>query len=148
MPEAPVLIAALVIAAIWGVYLFPSIAGHRKNTPLSSAEQFDRWTHVMADVQRRGEPVSPSPVRDVVRARRRRVLGVLVGLVVTSLAVAFWEGSVVWLLVNLFFDALLVWYIGMLLQVKQRQAARSAVRHAADRPHDADEPQVRIVAGR
>ncbi len=148
MPEAPVLIAALVIAAIWGVYLFPSIAGHRKNTPLSSAEQFDRWTHVMADVQRRGEARGNATVRDVVRARRRRALALLGSLAAVTLAVAFWQGSVGWLLVNLVADALLVWYVGMLLQVKQHQAARSARRHAADRPHDADDPQVRVVVRR
>jgi len=148
MPEAPVLIAALVIAAIWGVYLFPSIAGHRRNTPLSSAEQFDRWTHVMADVQRRGEEAGAAGVRDVVRARRRRSLLVLGTVAAVTLAVAFWQGSVVWLVVNLLADALLVWYVGMLVQLRQREAARSARRHAASRPHDADDPQVRIVAGR
>lgn len=148
MPEAPVLIAALVIAAIWGVYLFPSIAGHRRNTPLSSAEQFDRWTHVMADVQRRGEPAVATPTRDIIRSRRRRSLLVLGSLAGVTLVVAFWQGSVAWLIVNLVADALLVWYIGMLIQVRHREDARSALRHAASRPHDADEPPVRIVAGR
>ncbi|GIU91841.1 MAG: hypothetical protein KatS3mg011_0747 [Acidimicrobiia bacterium] len=147
MPEAPVLIAALVIATIWGIYLFPSVFGSRRDAPLSSTEEFDRWTHLMADVQRRGYSKPRVTARNVVRARRRRTLAVLIGLAVITLVLAYVRGSVGWLLANLLVDALIAWYVGMLLQLKQREAARAAAVHAAERRPEADTP-VRIVAGR
>jgi len=147
MLEAPVLIAALVIATIWGIYLFPTVFGSRKNAPLSSTEEFDRWTHVMADVQRRGYSARQSSARDIVRARRRRALAVLAGLAVITLGAAYWFSSIGWLLVHLLVDAVIAWYVGMLLQVKQREALRSADRYATEHLPQAEDPQVRIVAG-
>lgn len=147
MVDAPILIAALVIATIWGIYLFPSLFGHRRNAPLSSTEEFDRWTHVMADVQRRDVANRRAGGRDVVRARRRRTLLVLGTLAAATLAIAYWQGSIPWLLGHLTVDALLAWYLGMLMQIRQREAERTAREHLIRRPNDADEPQVRIVAG-
>lgn len=147
MPEAPVLIAALVIATIWGIYLFPSVFGNRRDAPLSSTQEFDRWTHLMADVQRRGYSSRRVYARDVVRARRRRTLSVLIGAAVVTLLVAYLRGSVGWLMVHLLIDAVIAWYIGMLLQVKQRQAARAVARRVVEQPPESDTP-VRIIAGR
>lgn len=147
MSDAPILIAALVIATIWGIYLFPSIFGNRRQAPLDSTEKFDRWTHVMADVQRSAPNSRRSSLRDVVRARRRRTLAALGTLAAAALVVAYLRSSVNWLLVHLVIDAAIAWYIGMLMQVKQRQAMRSAIVHAVSRPAEADEPQVRIIAG-
>lgn len=148
MTDAPILIAALVIVTIWGIYLFPSLFGGRRNAPLNSTEQFDRWTHVMADVQRRDYSAPRSSARDMIRARRRRTLVALAVVAAITLVVAYVRGSVAWLIIHLAIDAAIAWYVGMLLQMKQRQAARVASHHAADRPTDADSPQVRIVAGR
>lgn len=147
MTTAPFLIAALVLATIWGIYLFPSISGGRKEAPLNSTEDFDRWTHLMADVQRRA--VSPQRLtrRDVARTRRRRTLAALAVLALGTLVAAYAFSSVGWLLGHLVIDAVIAWYIGMLMQIRQRQQMRSASRHVATRPHDADEPPVRIVAG-
>ena len=147
MVDAPILIAALVIAAIWGIYLFPTLFGNRRNAPLSSTEEFDRWTHVMSEVQRRDYTSRRVTRRDVVRSRRRRTLLVLSSIAAATLAVAYWQGSVGWLLGHLFVDALLAWYIGMLMQIRQREAARTAREHMMRRPNDADEPPIRIVAG-
>lgn len=146
MVEAPVLIAALVIATIWGIYLFPSIFGSRRDAPLSSTEEFDRWTHHMADVQRRGYSARRATARDVVRTRRRRALAALIAGAVATLAVAYWQGSIAWLLVHLLFDAGIAWYVGMLLQLKQRQMARAADLHAVQETDHGDR-QIRIVAG-
>lgn len=146
MTDAPILIAALVIATIWGVYLFPHIFGRQSSAPLNSTEQFDRWTHVMADVQRRAYTSKTASARDSVRQRRRRALVVLLGLAVVTLGVSFAQNSVVWLIIHLAVDALVAIYVGVLLQVKQREAGRLAHDHLVERPHDADQPPVRIVA--
>lgn len=147
MQTAPVLIGALVIAAIWGIYLFPQLTGGRRNTPISSTEEFDRWTHIMADVQRRSVAAGQPTQRDVIRSRRRRALFVMIVLALGTLAMSYTQSSVGWLLAHLTVDAVIAWYIGMLMQVRQQHAARAAQRHSAHRPHDADEPPVRIVAG-
>lgn len=145
--EAPLLIALLVLATIWGIYLFPSLFGGRRDTPLSSTEEFDRWTHIMADVQRRGFSANRASARDVVRARRRRALLVLGALALGSLAAAYVLKSVGWLLIHLTIDGLIAWYLGMLMQVRQQRVERAARHHEVDRPHDADVPPVRVVAG-
>lgn len=147
MADAPLLIAALVILTIWGIYLFPSLFGRRKNAPLNSTEEFDRWTHVMADVQRRSYSSGLVSSRDAIRARRRRALGVLIGSSVVMLVMAFTTRSVWWLVGHLAVDALIAAYVGVLLQVKQHRATRVAEHHVMARPNDADEPPIRIVAG-
>jgi hypothetical protein len=146
MEVAPILIGALVVAAIWGIYLFPSLTGSR-NAPISSTEEFDRWTHVVADVQRRSYAAERASTRDVIRARRRRVMVVLAVLAIGTLALSYTTSSIGWLLIHLTIDAMIAWYIGMLMQVRQQRAVRVARRHEVTRPHDADEPPVRIVAG-
>ncbi len=146
MEVAPILIGALVVAAIWGIYLFPSLTGSR-NAPISSTEEFDRWTHVVADVQRRSYAAGRASTRDLIRARRRRVMVVLSILAIGTLALSYSTSSIGWLLVHLTIDAVIAWYIGMLIQVRQQRAVRVAESHQVTRPHDADEPPVRIVAG-
>lgn len=144
--EGPILIGALVIAAIWGVYLFPSLFGNRKEAPLSSTEEFDKWTHVMADVQRRGFNARRSSERGVVRTRRRRTLLVLISAAAGALVIAYVQRSTGWLLVHLTVDALIALYVAMLMQIKQNQIARAAREHAMDRTYEEPVP-VRIVAG-
>lgn len=146
MNEAPLLIAALVILAIWGTYLFPAFFGRRRSAPLNSTEEFDRWTHVMADVQNRTYAASTAGTRQSVRARRRAVLTVLVAIAVVTLGLSFVTGSVWWLVAHLAVDAMIAAYVALLLQVKSQRDARVAHEHVASRPHDADEPPIRIVA--
>ena len=147
MEVAPILIGALVVAAIWGIYLFPQVSRGRRSTPISSTEEFDRWTHIMADVQRRTYSSGQPTPRDIVRSRRRRAISIMVVLAIGTLVLSYTMSSVGWLLAHLTVDAIIAWYIGMLMQVRQQHDARAAQRHSVTRPHDADEPPVRIVAG-
>lgn len=142
----PIIIALLMLVAIWGFYLFPSLGSRRTEAPLASAERFDQWTHIMSDVQRR--PPATRAARDSVRIRRRRTLLTLIGLSVVTLVLAGALRSFNWLMASLAVDAVLAWFVGMLLQVKQREVAQAANRHLATRPNDADAPQIRVIAGR
>lgn len=144
--DAPILIAALVIATIWGVYLFPQIFGKSGSAPLNSTEEYDRWTHVMAEVQRRTYSSNRMSARHSIRTRRRRALAILGAFAVATLGLAFVTSSILWLVVHLAVDALVAIYVGVLLQMRQRQAGRMAHDHLVERPHDADQPPIRIVA--
>src|SRR3990170_6089742 len=114
MPATSVIIGLLVIAAIWSVYLLPSLFGDRRNAPLNSTEEFDRWTHLIADVQKR--PYSKGEVgqRDVIRLRRRRAMAALITLALATAALAWWQNSWALLLVHLFVDPLIALYIAAL----------------------------------
>jgi ferric-dicitrate binding protein FerR (iron transport regulator) len=142
----PVLVGLLLIAGVWSVFLLPSLFGSRRDAPLNSTEEFDRWTHLMADVQKR--PLSRSQVsqRELVRWRRRRTVAVLVGLAIAAAAIAWLQSSWAWLLVHLFFDSLLGLYATMLSQVKERRQWRLKVTHVAERPAEFEEPAIRIIA--
>ncbi|MGH8873882.1 MAG: hypothetical protein ACRDVM_01335 [Acidimicrobiia bacterium] len=144
--DASIIIALLVIAAAWGAFLFPSLFGSRRDAPLNSTEEFDRWTNVMADVQRRPFNVRRAQTRGVVRARRRRTIGALVVLAVATMVLAFALKSFDWLLIHIGIDAVIAWYIAMLAQIRQRSTARVARHSAADRVANREESQDRIVA--
>lgn len=143
---ASLIVALLVIATVWGFYLFPSIIGDRRDAPLSSTEQFDRWTSLMADVQRRQYNANASSTRLTVRSRRRRALALLVGLAVATLAVAWWQNSMNWLLVHLAADVLLALYIAVLVQLRQARQYHLAVDTLPDRQAVRQETQVRVIA--
>ncbi len=147
MSDSLFLIGALLIAGVWGFYLFPSFFGQRREAPLNSTEEFGRWTHFMADVQQRDYDAGQVSARDVVRARRRRTLVILVMASVGTLALAYLRSSVNWLLVSLAVDGLIAWYVAMLMQLRNRRALHAARTHALIQPTQADEPRVRIVAG-
>ena len=140
------IIAALLIAAVWSVYLLPAVFGDRRSAPLNSTEEFDRWTHLMADVQRRPNGRVTARSRDVMRVRRRRTLGLLIGLAVVAGALALWRGSMTWALVHLFFDSLIGLYAALLTQMKRQRDWRLKVTHVADRKSEYEEPQVRVIA--
>ncbi len=143
---ASLIVALLVIATVWGFYLLPSLMGDRRDAPLSSTEQFDRWTSLMADVQRRQYSASASSKRLTVRARRRRALAVMVSLAVATLAVAWWRNSLAWLLVHLAVDVLLALYVAVLVQIRQNHDYRVAMDTLPDRQAERQETQVRVVA--
>lgn len=143
---ASLIVALLVIATVWGFYLLPSFMGDRRDAPLSSTEQFDRWTSLMADVQRRQYNASASSKRLTVRARRRRVLGTLVLGAVATLGVAWWQDSLTWLLVHLAVDVLLALYVAVLIQIRQNHQYRVAVDTMPERQAERQETQVRVVA--
>ena len=141
----PVIVAGLLLAAVWGLYLLPGAFGDRRRTPINSTEEFDRITRVMADAQRRNYDAKLSTARDQSRIRRKRVLVVLVLIAVATLVVAWRRQSLNWLLFHIALDACLAWYVAMLSQVKQKHAAELA-RH--DGVRQWDESPVRVVSER
>jgi hypothetical protein len=144
--EASVIVGLLLIAAVWSVYLLPSVFGDRQNTPKNSTEEFDRWTHLMADVQKRPYNRRAVGQRDIIRLRRRRAIGVLAALALVTAALALWQNSLPLLLVHLFVDSLIALYVAALAQMKQQRQWRLKVTHVSERPAEWDDSQVKIVA--
>ena len=144
--EASVIVGLLLIAGVWSVYLLPSVFGDRQNAPKNSTEEFDRWTHLMADVQKRPYSRGAEGPRDIIRLRRRRTIGVLATLALVTAGLALWQNSLPLLLVHLFVDSLIALYVAALAQMKQQRQWRLKVTHVSERPTEWDEPQVKIVA--
>jgi Flp pilus assembly protein TadB len=142
----PLIVAALVIGAIWAVYLLPAVFGERGSASMSSTEEFDRWTHSMAHVQKHTAADLAASHKDQIRLRRRRTLGVLAALAVVCLAASAYLGSIPWLLAGLFFASLIGLYVAALAQMKQRRLQRLKVTHVSERPTEWDEPQVKVIA--
>ena len=144
--ETPLIVGLLVIAAVWSIYLLPSVFGDRREAALHSAEEFDRFTHLMADVQKRPRSSIVPESRNAVRGRRRVVLGILVVAAFATALMAFFQSSLGWLLIHLFVDGLLFLYIAALAQVKQRREYRLKVSHVSEQRPDFEEPQIKVVA--
>ncbi len=142
--ETSVIVGLLVIAAVWSVYLLPMVFGERKEA-MSSTEEFDRWTHSMAYVQKHTASDLAASHRDGVQRRRRRTLAVLLGLTVLSLFGAWYFNSLPLLLSGLFFGSLVTLYLLVLAQLKQRRNLRLKVTHVAERTPEWEEPQVKVV---
>lgn len=142
----PLIVAALVIGAIWAVYLLPAVFGERGTRSINSTEEFDRWSHSIAHVQKRSAADLASSQKDRIRIRRRRALTVLGLLALAGFAGALYFGSVAWLLGGLFFTSLIVLYGAALAQMKQRRLQRLKVTHVAERPTEWEEPQVKVIA--
>lgn len=144
--ETPVIVGLLVIAAVWSFYLLPVVFGERRDGPVNSTEEFDRWTHSMAYVQKQSAADLAASHREVVRQRRRRTLVVLASLAGVSLFGAWYLDSMPLLLAGLFFGSLIALYLAMLAQMKQRRNQRLKVTHVAERPSDWEEPQIKVIA--
>lgn len=144
--DAPLTIAALVIVAIWAVYLLPTIFGERSSASINSTEEFDRWSHSMAHVQKHTAADLAASHKDQIRTRRRRTLWALAVLAAGCFGAAAFLGSVPWLLGGLFFTSLIVLYAAALAQMKQRRLQRLKVTHVSERPTEWEEPQVRVIA--
>ena len=144
--DTPIIIGLLVIAGVWSVYLFPSLLGDRRNAPMSSTEEFDRWTHLMADVRNR--PLSKGQLgrRDLMRWRRRRAFGMLMTLALGAAGLAWWQSSWAWLLVHLLFDSLIVLYVAAISQMRKRRQWRLQVSHVSEHSADWEESQIRVIA--
>lgn len=143
----PLIVAALVIGAIWAVYLLPAVFGEKSSaTSINSTEEFDRWTHSIAHVQKHSAADLAASHKDQVLARRRRALTTLGVLAVLCFGAAAYLGSVPWLLGGLFFTSLFGLYIAALAQMRQRRLQRLKVTHVSERPTEWDEPQIRVIA--
>jgi len=142
----PLIVAALVIGAIWAVYLLPTVFGERGSASMSSTEEFDRWTHSMAHVQKHTAADLAASHKDQIRTRRRRTLMALAVLAVVGFLAAAYFGSLPWLLTGLLFTTLFVLYVTALAQMKQRRLQRLKVTHVSERPTEWDEPQVKVIA--
>lgn len=144
--ETPVIVGLLVIAAVWSFYLLPVVFGERQNGPINSTEEFDRWTHSMAYVQKQSAADLAASKRELVRQRRRRTLGMLAALASLALFGAWYLNSMALLLAGLFFGSLIGLYLVVLAQMKQRRNQRLKVTHVAERPSDWEEPQIKVIA--
>ena len=113
---------------------------------MSSTEEFDRWTHSMAHVQKHTAADLAASHKDQIRLRRRRTLGLLAALAVVCLGAAAYLGSIPWLLAGLLFASLIGLYVAALAQMKQRRLQRLKVTHVSERPTEWDEPQVKVIA--
>ena len=143
--EASILVGLLLIAGVWGIYLFPTLFGGR-DAPINSTEEFDNWTHVMNDVQKRAFSRRQVSERDVMRNRRRRVF-MLLGLAgMGALFLAWTQNSWAWLMVNLFFDALIILFAAAVSQMNQRKRERMRLVHVSERTASFEEPQIRVIA--
>jgi hypothetical protein len=142
----PLIVAALVIGAIWAVYLLPAVFGDRGSASINSTEEFDRWSHSIAHVQKHTAADLAASHKDRIRVRRRRTLSTLALLAVGGFAGAIYFGSLAWLLGGLFFTSLIVLYGAALAQMKQRRLQRLKVTHVAERPTEWEEPQVKVIA--
>lgn len=140
------IVGLLVIAAIWAVYLLPVVFGERHQTPLSSTEEFDRWTHSMANVQRHSVAELTRSSKQQIQARRKRTLLTLGVLIIASLGAAWRMSSLPLLLLGLFFVSLTFLYLSLLRQMRMRRDERLKVTHVAERSSDWDEPQIRVIA--
>lgn len=144
--ETSLIVGLLVIAAVWSIYLLPSVFGDRRQASLHSAEEFDKFTHLMADVQKRPRSSIVPATRGTVRQRRRMVLGSIVGLAVVTALMALWQMSLGWLLVHIFVDGVLFLYLAALAQVKQRREYRLKISHVSEQRPDFEEPQIKVIA--
>ena len=145
--ETSLIIGALVIAAIWAVYLIPVVFGERgTSTSINSTEEFDRWSHSMAHVQKQTAADLRASHRDQIKNRRRRTVGLLGVLSLGSFFAAWQFSSIAWALGGLFFLSLILLYAAMLNQMKQRRMERLKVTHVAERPTEWEEPQIRVIA--
>lgn len=144
--DAPLIIAALVIVAVWAVYLLPNVFGERGSTSMNSTEEFDRWSHSIAHVQKKSAADLAASHKDQIRTRRRRILVLLTLVAVACLGAGVYLASMPWLLAGLFFMSLVALYVVALAQMKQRRLQRLKVTHVAERPTEWEEPQVKVIA--
>ena len=115
----------LVVIAAWGAFLLPEVIGSRKSAPLTTTQEFNRWTTRIASVQR---PAGPQDIaRNRVLTRRRRILYSLFAAAITSLAAAIWLSAPSMLIAHIVIDGAVAWYLAMLVQLRHRREALQAV---------------------
>lgn len=131
------LLLLVLIAGVWAAFLLPPALQSRRSSPLNSTEEFSELTRQLGRARSAQTNLTELAVvheaaaagidRDRVLARRRLILMGLIGTVVVTLIAAIAGGNLQLLLVHIMFDAGLVWYIAMLLQIKARQQAAESI---------------------
>lgn len=145
--DTSIIVGLLVIAGVWAVYLMPRFFGDRRDAPLNSTEEFDRWTHSMAYAQRMTPGDLANKRRDLIHSRRRRTMMALGGLTALSLFGAWRLSSLPLLVVSLFFGSLIALYMTLLAQIEQRRRQALKVTHVAQRKSEWEESRVRVIGG-
>jgi hypothetical protein len=149
MPELIIILVIILIifgiAGAWAAFLLPSIFSFRRSSPVDSAREFEILAARLNTVGRRPGPGSALTKRRVMMRRRRALISLIV-LAVVTLAVAIWLQSIVLLVVHLAVDAVIAWFVSMLIQIRQRREAQFVVDISDEAIHEPVEPQVRIVA--
>ncbi|HUO45842.1 MAG TPA: hypothetical protein VM470_03305 [Acidimicrobiia bacterium] len=139
----PIIVAGLILAAVWGFWLLPGLFAERRVAPLNSTQEFDRLTRLMADVHD-GYDANRASTRDLIRVRRRRTIAIIAVLALVTAVLAWRGNSLNWLLVHLGIDACLGWYLAMLAQLRERQAQKAAKRYFSG-GKDWDDTRVKVV---
>jgi hypothetical protein len=147
--EAGILIL-VVIAGVWAAFLLPPLFLVRRDTPLNTTQEFTKLTSRLASVQNNNGParIGGTVARAQVLSRRRQILIGMFALVGVTLVAAIMQGSFPLLMLHLVADAGLAWYVMMLLQIKERQAAAATAAMFDTRLPRGSESPVRIVASR
>ena len=143
-------LAFILIAAIWAVFLLPSFFESRRRAPLNATRDFARSTALLASVAT--VPGTEVMARRKARERRRRIMFLLIAGAMASLAVAIVQASVVWLGVTLVFDVAIAAYVALLVQTKQRATQPARVVPIGEPttvpvPAESEQHTVRVVAG-
>lgn len=136
------IIFVLVIAAVWGLFLLPSLIEARREAPLMSTQRYDEVSARLSIAQTGPQAAA---ARAATNARRRRTLAIVGVLALGTLVAAVMTSSVWVLVAHLLVDAFLAWYIAMLVQLRRQQQHSSLVRAHSQVP--AEIAEVRVIAG-
>lgn len=110
------ILAFLIIAGVWAVFLLPAFFESGKSASLRSTRSFARNNSLLASVTR--QTTEQMMVVNRARRRRRRSVALLGSGALGSLAAAVMTGSMLWLGVTIVFDILLAGFVTALLQAK------------------------------
>jgi len=124
--------AFILIGGIWAAFLLPSFIDGRRKTPSGTTRSFARSTALLASVA--SSSSQDLALKRRAQLRRQRILIALFVSALATLAVAVWQGSVVWLAVAVGFDIAIAVYVTMLLQMKVRPAPAPVVQIGTPAP--------------
>ena len=150
--EPGIIVLFVVLAGVWGAFLFPEVFASRKEAPLNTTEEFGRWTSKLASVQgrtaRRRNRAVLEVNRNRVLARRRIMLVLLLLAAVGTLVAALMTGSRTLLYVHIAIDAAVACYVAMLVQIKQKRRLELAHFDQPEAGADEASARIRVVASR
>jgi ABC-type amino acid transport substrate-binding protein len=142
--------AFILIGGIWAAFLLPSFIDGRRKTPSKTTRSFARSTALLASVASNSS--HELAIKRKAQVRRQRILIALFAGAFGALAVAVWQGSLVWLAVAVGFDISIAVYVAMLLQMRTRPAPARVVPIGTSAPApelvnpDEQRHTVRVVA--